>query len=116
MATFTVTATATGVTSNGIALTVKVITGASASQPGNTGGVNSATPSLAITPASTGSWVYGSNLGLAGTYTANGTTTYQSNATTSGPGDRLQPVAPPAAATTTAPTPVTPGRTPRANS
>lgn len=75
MATFTVTATAAGSTSNGIGLSVHVITGASASQPGQVAAATQITPSLAITPTGTGSLVFGSLLGLAGTYTVNGSTT-----------------------------------------
>ena len=69
MTTFTVTATEGGSTSVGIAMTVKVVTGQAAAQPGTVAGATSTTPSEAITPAASGSWVYGSVLGLAGTYT-----------------------------------------------
>lgn len=59
---FTVTATQGGATENGMALVVKVLTGAAASQPGAVAEALSATPSLPITPADSGSWVYGAAL------------------------------------------------------
>ena len=58
----TVTATASGpYAEQGIALTVKVVTGAAASQPGTTAADDTTvtTAELSITPAATGSWVYG---------------------------------------------------------
>src|SRR5258707_9760751 len=108
------TATAGGSVQNGIALTVKVLTSASASQPGAVAGVAGTTPSQAITPSGTGSWVYGANLGLAGTYTANAATTpYLYDVA---PGDGLEHVHMRTAATTTSGTPVTVGGTATANS
>jgi hypothetical protein len=57
----TVTATASGTGSaNGLALSVKVLTGAAATQNGATAASATVTaPELAITPNATGSWVYG---------------------------------------------------------
>src|SRR5258707_6186903 len=108
------TATAGGSVQNGIALTVKVLTSASASQPGAVAGVAGTTPSQAITPSGTGSWVYGANLGLAGTYTANAATTpYLYDVA---PGDGLEHVHMRTSATTTSGTPVTVGGTATANS
>jgi hypothetical protein len=104
---FTVTATQAGSAAIGTALLVKVVTGQNASPIGQTASATGTTPSLAITPNATGSWVYGSNLGLAGTYTANGSTTYQANDT----GGGLQYIRMRTAATTTAATPVTVGGT-----
>ncbi len=72
---FTVTATEGGSTANGIAIVLKVLTGAAVSQPGAINSIASTTPSLSITPANNNSWIYGSILGLTGTYTANGSTT-----------------------------------------
>lgn len=110
---FTVTASEGGSLSNGITLAVKVITGAAASQPGAVAGIASVTPALAITPNGTGSWVYGANLGLAGTYTPNAATTYEQNVA---PGDGLEHIALRSTATTTAGTPVTLGGSATANS
>ena len=80
----TVTAAQSGANAaNGIALTVKVVTGQAASPVGATGANDSTitTPQLAITPAATGSWVYGSLFnGAADTaYTANAGTTLSAN-------------------------------------
>lgn len=80
----TVTATAAGAdSSTGIALTVKVVTGAlaAASQPGATAGsITVTTPQLAITPTHSGSWVYGAVLsGNAGTFTAVANTVFTRN-------------------------------------
>jgi len=72
--TFTVTATEAGSTSSGIALMVSVLTGQSGAQPGATPSATQVTPNLAITPAATGSLVFGSLLALAGTFTVNGST------------------------------------------
>jgi len=58
----TVTATQGGSTANGLLLRVKVLTGAAASQTGNTGSNSSSTPftpGLSLTTTVTGSYVYG---------------------------------------------------------
>jgi hypothetical protein len=85
--TFTVTATQTGSgsTANGMAIVLKVITGQAAAPIGITQTATNTTPSLSTgTGVSTGSWVYGANLGDAGTYTVNGSTTYSQNTTGAG--------------------------------
>src|SRR5215472_3655230 len=72
----TVTATQGGSTSSGISMAVKVITGQSASQPGNTAGTTTTTSqSIAITPTNSGSFVYASILGVGGTWSALANTT-----------------------------------------
>jgi hypothetical protein len=109
---FTVTATQGTSVAIGTSLLVKVLTGQAASPVGTIASATSTTPSLAITPAATGSWVYGADLGLTGTYTANGSTTYQ--ATSSGGG--LEYLQARTTATTTAATPVTVGGTAGVNS
>ena len=82
MATGTVTATQGGSTALGTAMAVYVLTGQNASPIGITASATNTTPSLATgTGVTTGSWVYGANLGLAGTYTVNGATTYKDNRT-----------------------------------
>jgi hypothetical protein len=103
----TITASQGGSKAPGMAMLAKVLTGQAATPVGTTGGTTSTTPSLAITPAATGSIVYGSDLGLAGTYTPNAATTYQQN--TSGGG--LEFISMRATALTTAATPVTVGGT-----
>jgi hypothetical protein len=81
----TVTATEGGSTTNGLAMLVKVVTGQNASPIGVHPAATNTTPSLATgTGVTTGSWVYGSNLGLPGTYTVNGSTTYEQNFAGSG--------------------------------
>jgi len=76
----TVTATQTGAggTFNGMALTVRVLTGQAASPIGATASSGTvATPELAITPSGTGSWVYGAVAnfnGSSGQTAASGTT------------------------------------------
>ena len=101
MATFTVTATEGGSTTNGIALLVKVITGQAASQPGTVAGATQTGPNLSITPQATGSLVYGAIIGLSGTYTAEGSTTLVQNSAHAG----LQFVEVRTTSTTTALTP-----------
>jgi hypothetical protein len=109
---FTATATQGGSVAIGTALLLKVITGQAASPIGQTASATSTTPSQAITPNATGSWVYGANLGLTGTYTANGATTYEANNS----GGGLEYIRMRTAATTTAATPVTVGGTAGVNS
>lgn len=77
----TVTATQGGSTASGIRAFVRVVTGAAASPIGQANGVTSTTPSISVTSTTAGSLVYGSNLGLAGTYTPNAATIYQANNT-----------------------------------
>ena len=80
MPTGTVTVTQGGSTAAGTDMAVYVITGQNASPIGISASATNTTPSLATgTGVTTGSWVYGSNLGLIGTYTANGATTYKQN-------------------------------------
>src|ERR1035438_3369397 len=55
---FTVTATQGGTPANGMALTIKVVTGAGAAGTTATS-ITVLAPELGITPAATGSWVYG---------------------------------------------------------
>jgi hypothetical protein len=103
----TVTATEGGSTTNGISLQVKVITGQNASPIGIQQSATSATPSLSTgAGVTTGSWVYGSLIGLA-TITANGSTTFQSDHSSGG----LQYVAMRTTSTMTGGTPVTVGGT-----
>ena len=109
---FTVTATQAGSVAIGTALLVKVVTGQAASPIGQTASATSTTPSLSITPNGTGSWVYGANLGLSGTYTPNGSTTYQANSS----GGGLEYIPMRTTGTTTASTPVTVGGTAGVNS
>jgi hypothetical protein len=75
----TVTVTATGGTTPGGQLAVKVLLGASSTQTGATATVasNSATASASITTTVTASWVYGAVINWANStaYTANGSTT-----------------------------------------
>ena len=103
---FTVTATEGGTTANGIALTVKVLTGAARVQSGQTASSTTANPpQLAITPNASGSWVYGAeSVNGAGTYTANGSTTFSQNVNAGTPLGTFR-----STATTTAATPVTLG-------
>lgn len=80
----TVTATASGpYAEQGIALTVKVVTGAAVSQPGSAAANDTTvtTGELGITPAATGSWVYGAAVnGAAATgFTAAAGTTLSAN-------------------------------------
>ena len=79
----TVTAVASGAHSvNGIALTVKVLTGAASVQNGASASNSTANPpELAIAPVATGSWVYGavSNVQAATSYTPAATTTFSAN-------------------------------------
>lgn len=85
MPTGTVTATQGGSTSIGMTLALRVLTGQAASPIGIAQGATNTTPSLATgTGVTTGSVVLFANLGLVGTYTANGATTYTQN--TSGGG------------------------------
>ena len=72
---------------NGIALDVRVVTGAAATQNGKTGSsVTITTPQLSITPNATGSWVYASisAYGSSSTFTANGATTLRENVNQAG--------------------------------
>ena len=110
--TVTAAQSGTGGTADGIALTVKALTGQAASPIGNTGSSTTiTTPELAITPTGTGSWVYGAvvNVGADSTFTAAGTTTFSQNV-----GDTTNGVAYGtfrSTSTTTASTPVTLGAT-----
>jgi hypothetical protein len=84
VAAYTVTAAWTGAgTANGGALTVKVVTGAAATQNGVTVSSNTVTaPQLATgTGVSTGSWVYGvvGQYNNGTTFTANGSSTFSQN-------------------------------------
>jgi hypothetical protein len=76
---FTVTASEALHPANGMAMVLKVLTGAAATQPGATAATSPAsTASQAITPTGTGSWVYGAALGTNTTLTAaSGTTFFQ---------------------------------------
>jgi hypothetical protein len=67
---FTVTATQLAIKANGLAVALKVLTGAAAAQPGATAGNQGTACSQAITPSGTGSWVYGAALGGNTTLTA----------------------------------------------
>lgn len=109
---FTVTATQGGSVDIGMTLVVKVVTGQAASPIGASATLTSATPSNSITPAGTGSWVYGANLGLLGTYTPNGSTTYQQDSHGAG----LELVSLRSTGVTSAGTPVTLGGTATASS
>src|ERR1017187_2960430 len=79
----TVTATQSGAgATNGMALTVKVLTGISGSQPGvTTSSATVTTPDLAITPGHTGSVVYGAVGSSSGStaFTAATGTTFSEN-------------------------------------
>lgn len=80
MPTGTVTVTQGGSTAAGTDAYLAVVTGQAASPIGINASATNTTPSLATgTGVTTGSWVYGSNLGLIGTYTPNGSTTYKQN-------------------------------------
>ena len=81
MPTGTITVTEGGVTDVGIHAYARVLTGQAASPIGVTTGATNSTPSLTTgTGVTTGSWVYGAVLALAGTATANGATTKQNDA------------------------------------
>jgi hypothetical protein len=105
---FTVTATQGGASSDGMQLTVAVVTGASASQPGTLAGAIQTAASLAITPAHTGSLVFGALLGLDSTWTPLASTTNLNNSDNDG----LWYEHFYSSATTTAATPVTLGSNP----
>ena len=99
-------------TDNGIVLTVKVVTGAlpAAVQDGATGNSSTLTvPQQAVTPAGTGSWIYGAvtNVAAATAFTANASTTFSQNVLYAGDGDTFGTFR--SAGTTTASTPVTVG-------
>jgi hypothetical protein len=83
----TVTATQGGSTAAGMTITVKVLTGASATQNGQTAKSSAiTTPQLAITPNAAGNQVYGAvSANSASNYTPAATTTFSSNNHTSGP-------------------------------
>lgn len=102
---FTITATQTGSTAVGTAGSCIVVTGQASSPIGATTSIASTTSSLAITPTGTGSYVYGSILGLIGTYTLNGSTSLKQDH----PGQGLEYLSIRSTATTTASTPVTLG-------
>lgn len=108
----TVTATQGGSgTFNGIALTVRALTGAAVTQNGATGS-DSATltaPQKSITPGATGSIIYGAvyNDAAATSFTPNGSTTFSQNVTFAGDGATFGTFR--SLATTTALTPVTVG-------
>jgi len=88
-ASFTVKATQGGNTATGMSMVLKVITGAALAQPGVTGTqqFTSANPDISVTPAGSGSTVYGALLcSGTGAVTANGSTTFLQ--TTSGSGLR----------------------------
>lgn len=110
---YTVTAAQSGGnTFNGIALTVKVLTGAAATQNGQTAGSDSVTtPDLAITPNATGSWVYGAlvNDVASPAYTPGAATTFTQNVTDATNGAVYGTFR--STATTTGGTPVTLGAT-----
>lgn len=113
MPTGTVTATQGGSTSIGIAMALRVLTGQNASPIGISTGATNTTPSLATgTGVTTGSIVFFANLGLAGTYTVNGASTYIQNLSSGG----LEYVSGRATATMTGGTSVTVGGTATANS
>jgi hypothetical protein len=59
---FTVSATQTTATANGMAIIVRAPTGFAASQGGATANAQQATPSLSVTPGNSGSLVYGALL------------------------------------------------------
>ena len=108
----TVTASQGGTgTFNGIALTVKVLLNAAATQNGATFSDTSTltTPQHAITPNATGSWVYGAvyNDAAATAYTPNGSTTFSQNVTFAGDGCTFGTFR--TTGTTTSGTPVTVG-------
>jgi len=110
----TVTATQTGAggTDNGIALTVKVITGQAASPIGTVANtITATTPELAITPSGTGSLVYGAVVNAAAdtTFTAAGTTTFSANISDTTNGLAYGTIR--STSTTTSGTPVTLGAT-----
>ena len=67
---FTATVTQLTGKANGLSIYPRVITGAAVSQPGTVAGSQSTGASQAITPAGTGSWVYGAILGGNTTLTA----------------------------------------------
>jgi hypothetical protein len=74
---FTVTVSQGGAKDIGMQIQLRVYTGQAASPVGAVNSAKNSTPSLAITPAgASGSIIFGANLGLAGTYTANGATSY----------------------------------------
>jgi hypothetical protein len=79
MPTGTVTVTQGGSIASGMRALLKVITGQAVSPIGQSNSATSITPSLALAGTTAGSLVYGSNLGLAGTYTPNGATVYQAD-------------------------------------
>lgn len=80
MPTGTVTASQGGSTSIGMAMALRVLTGQNASPLGISQGATNTTPSLATgTGVTTGSVVLFANLGLSGTYTVNGASTYFQN-------------------------------------
>jgi len=113
---FTVTATQGGATAAGMAMTIVVVTGAAASQPGTVTGVSSTTPSAPITPTATGSQVYGALIGVSSNvYHPLASTVFESNLPMPSVG-ALQYIALRSAATTTAGTPVTLGATSDVNS
>src|SRR6185312_7445771 len=112
MTTFTVTATQAGSTSAGIGMEVRVITGQSGTQPGTLASATQTTPSLSITPAASGSLVYGSLLGLSGAYTINGNSANEQDAHNIGGLEMCSFVS---SSTTTSGTPVTLGYTATAN-
>jgi hypothetical protein len=109
----TVTATASGTHSrNGLALTVKVLTGAAAVQNGTAVSNPAINPGeLPITPAGTGSWIYGAvcNIVNSTSFTPAATTTFSQNLSDATNGDAYGTFR--STATTTAATPVTLGAT-----
>lgn len=104
---FTVTATQGGNRASGMAMVLKVVTGTAASQPGATTGALTGTPSIPITPAGTGSWVYGAILADSGTWTADAAATFEQNVSSGG----LEYIQLRSTSTTTSGTPVTLGGT-----
>lgn len=108
--TLAVTATQGGSTFNGMALDVKMLTGAAPTQNGQTAtSTVITTPELAITPNATGSIVYGALLNANGTtsWTANASTTFMQNIPDATNGSCYCTYR--STATTTAATPVTVG-------
>lgn len=110
---FTVTVTQSGSSAAGSEAYLVVVTGQAASPIGASVATPSTVPAATLSsPAATGSWVYGANLGLIGTYTPNGSTTYKSNLG----GQGLEYVFLRSTGTTTAGTAITLGGTATVNS
>jgi hypothetical protein len=100
---FAVKAAQGGGMGGGMGLTVRIVTGASMDQSGAATATGTAL-TQAITPNYTGSILYGALMGLSGTYTANGSTTFLLNAF-----DGVRNISMENASATTSGTPVTLG-------